>query len=70
MHNTIRSINEEYFYLLQKAKKRLQKCRIKFEGRKGYIQAAHLNANGIQVDLKLDDGNVVNGQNPLDLEFL
>jgi hypothetical protein len=58
MKKTIIRLNKEYNEVLRDAKKRLERQRVDLNGRRGYVQAAHVNADGVRVDIILDDGNL------------
>lgn len=57
MQKSISRLNHEYNALLKDAQKRLERQRIRHNGRKGYVQSVHLNANGVRLGILLDDGH-------------
>ncbi len=58
MKKTISRLNSEYNEVLRTARKRLERQRVDLHGRKGYVQSVHVNANGVRVDILLDDGHL------------
>jgi exonuclease III len=69
LKKSIARINREYAALLADAQRRLQRQRIQFKHRKGRVQAAHVNAKGVRIDIAYDDGGFEQEVDALHVEY-